>query len=220
MRLNMESKTTSVLNRESRHGIMGEQVMVMVHDHHRHRHRHCHHSSSCRQVVCDEEVKSCYDDDSSPSSSSRTTSSSSSSSSSPLQDMSSLLQQLPLKRGLSKHYNGKSQSFTSLSNVRSLEDLRKHDQIEINPHNKKLKTCKSYGAASTTSFPRNNTTCSSLITAAKNPPIKGSSFSSLVIGGSSNSTFLANNNNNNNNNSNNRPPIPHPPHRSTSIISA
>nr|GLL26187.1 uncharacterized protein LOC109177907 [Ipomoea trifida] len=59
----------------------------------------------------------------------------------PLQDMSTLLQELPFKRGLSKHYNGKSQSFTSLSNVRSLEDLAKPE----NPYNKKLKSCRSYG---------------------------------------------------------------------------
>ncbi|CAA2999626.1 Hypothetical predicted protein [Olea europaea subsp. europaea] len=61
----------------------------------------------------------------------------------PLQDMSSLLQQLPIKRGLSEHYNGKSQSFTSLSNVRCLEDLAKPE----NPYNKnkKLKSCKSDG---------------------------------------------------------------------------
>lgn len=59
----------------------------------------------------------------------------------PLQDMSSLLQELPFKRGLSKHYNGKSQSFTSLSNVRCLEDLAKPE----NPYNKKLKSCRSYG---------------------------------------------------------------------------
>ncbi|KAL2504446.1 Uncharacterized protein Adt_20067 [Abeliophyllum distichum] len=77
------------------------------------------------------------------SSSSSTCGSSGSSSSSfqPLQDMSSLLQHLPVKRGLSRHYNGKSQSFTSLSNVRALEDLAKPE----NPYNKKLKSCRSYG---------------------------------------------------------------------------
>lgn len=57
-----------------------------------------------------------------------------------LSDMSSLLQQLPFKRGLSKHFQGKSQSFTCLSNVRCLEDLAKPE----NPCNKKLKSCKSY----------------------------------------------------------------------------
>ncbi|XP_028768786.1 uncharacterized protein LOC114726374 [Neltuma alba] len=62
----------------------------------------------------------------------------------PVLDMSSLIQQLPIKKGLSKHYQGKSQSFTSLANVRSLEDLVKPE----NPYNKKLKlkACRrSYG---------------------------------------------------------------------------
>ncbi|KAL2333172.1 hypothetical protein Fmac_014385 [Flemingia macrophylla] len=58
----------------------------------------------------------------------------------PLSDMSSLVQQLPIKRGLSRFYQGKSQSFTSLTNVRSLEDLAKAE----NPYNKRLKSCKSY----------------------------------------------------------------------------
>ncbi|CAL0301395.1 unnamed protein product [Lupinus luteus] len=73
-------------------------------------------------------------------------SSSSSSSSSPgdfvvdpLSDMSSLIQKLPIKRGLSKFYQGKSQSFTSLASVGSLEDLSKPE----NPYKKKLKSCKS-----------------------------------------------------------------------------
>ncbi|GAA0170648.1 hypothetical protein Leryth_013857 [Lithospermum erythrorhizon] len=65
----------------------------------------------------------------------------SSSPSGPLKDMSSLFQELPIKRGLSKHYNGKSQSFTSLANVASVEDLAKPE----NPLNKRLKACKSYG---------------------------------------------------------------------------
>ncbi|KAI8032170.1 hypothetical protein LOK49_LG01G02660 [Camellia lanceoleosa] len=62
----------------------------------------------------------------------------------PLHDMSSLMQHLPLKRGLSNYFQGKSQSFTSLSNVRCLEDLVKPD----NPNNKKLKSCQSYGGLS------------------------------------------------------------------------
>lgn len=62
-----------------------------------------------------------------------------SSSDSSLYDMSSLISHLPLKRGLSKHYEGKSQSFTSLSSVKSLEDLIKTE----NPSNKKIKALKS-----------------------------------------------------------------------------
>ncbi|KAK7300614.1 hypothetical protein RJT34_11462 [Clitoria ternatea] len=53
----------------------------------------------------------------------------------PLNDMSSLFQQLPIKRGLSKYYEGKAQSFSSLAKVRSVEDLAKPE----NPYKKKLK---------------------------------------------------------------------------------
>ncbi|KAI3932091.1 hypothetical protein MKW92_032174 [Papaver armeniacum] len=53
------------------------------------------------------------------------TSSSSSSSNGPLFELSDLMEHLPIKRGLSKHFDGKSQSFTSLSNVNCLEDLAK-----------------------------------------------------------------------------------------------
>ncbi|XP_047318254.1 uncharacterized protein LOC124921626 [Impatiens glandulifera] len=63
--------------------------------------------------------------------------------SSPLTDMSTLLQHLPIKRGLSKHYDGKSQSFTSLSSVKCLEDLPKVENSYNNK--KKLKSCRSYG---------------------------------------------------------------------------
>ncbi|CAF2121377.1 hypothetical protein BRARA_C01223 [Brassica rapa] len=50
---------------------------------------------------------------------------SSSSSNGPLENLSDLMSHLPIKRGLSKFYEGKSQSFTSLANVKSLEDLMK-----------------------------------------------------------------------------------------------
>ncbi|XP_016475910.1 uncharacterized protein LOC107797524 [Nicotiana tabacum] len=59
-----------------------------------------------------------------------------------LYDLSSLMAQLPIKRGLSKFYQGKSQSFTSLSRVTSLEDLVKKES----PYKRKMKSCKSYGA--------------------------------------------------------------------------
>ncbi|XP_043710942.1 suppressor protein SRP40-like [Telopea speciosissima] len=59
----------------------------------------------------------------------------------PLFELSDLMDQLPIKRGLSKHYQGKSQSFTSLSSVRCLDDLAKREA----PCRKKMKTCKSYG---------------------------------------------------------------------------
>ncbi|CAN4089034.1 unnamed protein product [Withania somnifera] len=59
-----------------------------------------------------------------------------------LYDLSSLMSQLPIKRGLSKFFQGKSQSFTSLSRVTSLEDLAKKES----PYKRKMKSCKSYGA--------------------------------------------------------------------------
>ncbi|VVA18606.1 PREDICTED: unknown [Prunus dulcis] len=80
-------------------------------------------------------------------SSSTTTSSSSCSSSfnshGSLYDLSDLMAQLPIKRGLSKYFEGKCQSFTSLSKVKSIEDLAKKES----PYNqrKALKQSKSYG---------------------------------------------------------------------------
>ncbi|KAF6141711.1 hypothetical protein GIB67_027889 [Kingdonia uniflora] len=59
----------------------------------------------------------------------------------PLYELSDLMAQLPIKRGLSNHFQGKSQSFTSLCNVKSIEDLAKKE----NPYTKKMKLCRSYG---------------------------------------------------------------------------
>ncbi|XWS72105.1 hypothetical protein CRYUN_Cryun02cG0011900 [Craigia yunnanensis] len=83
------------------------------------------------------------EDASSATSSSSSSSSSSLSSNGPLYELSELMVQLPIRRGLSKHYQGKSQSFTSLSSVRSIEDLPK----KVIPlyNRKKMKSCKSYG---------------------------------------------------------------------------
>ncbi|PON81099.1 hypothetical protein TorRG33x02_231300 [Trema orientale] len=69
--------------------------------------------------------------------------SSSSHSNGPLFELSELMAQLPIKRGLSKYFQGKSQSFTSLSKVKSIEDLAKKEH----PYNnrRKMKACKSYG---------------------------------------------------------------------------
>ncbi|KAF3340320.1 hypothetical protein FCM35_KLT16091 [Carex littledalei] len=58
----------------------------------------------------------------------------------PLFEMSDLISDLPIKRSLSKFFEGKSQSFTSLSNAISLEDLVKPEK----PYNKRMKYCKSY----------------------------------------------------------------------------
>ncbi|KAI7989690.1 hypothetical protein LOK49_LG13G00715 [Camellia lanceoleosa] len=70
------------------------------------------------------------------------TSSSSSPSDGPLYELSELMAQLPIKRGLSKYYQGKSQTFGSLASVKSLEDLAKKGR---RPYRRKVKSCKSYG---------------------------------------------------------------------------
>ncbi|XP_059638264.1 protein OXIDATIVE STRESS 3-like [Cornus florida] len=59
----------------------------------------------------------------------------------PLDELSELMVQLPIKRGLSKYYQGKAQSFASLASVKSLEDLIKKGS----PQRKKMKSCKSFG---------------------------------------------------------------------------
>ncbi|KAF5481938.1 hypothetical protein F2P56_002548 [Juglans regia] len=53
-----------------------------------------------------------------------------------LHELSEIMVHLPIKRGLSKHYQRKSESFTSLASVKKLEDIGKRE---------KLKSCKSYG---------------------------------------------------------------------------
>ncbi|XP_010250333.1 PREDICTED: uncharacterized protein LOC104592584 [Nelumbo nucifera] len=55
----------------------------------------------------------------------------------PLYELSEVMAQLPIRRGLSKHYQGKSQSFSSLYEVSCIEDLVKRE----NPHRKKTKSC-------------------------------------------------------------------------------
>ncbi|XP_042410663.1 uncharacterized protein LOC122000265 [Zingiber officinale] len=59
----------------------------------------------------------------------------------PLYELSTLMEQLPIKRGLSKYYQGKSQSYTSLSVVRGIEDLPKK---ESSYKRKMAKACESY----------------------------------------------------------------------------
>ncbi|XP_059432844.1 protein OXIDATIVE STRESS 3-like [Corylus avellana] len=79
---------------------------------------------------------------SSTSSYSSSSSAASASASGPLFELSELMIHLPIKRGLSRYYEGKSQSFTSLASVKSLEDLLKKTQTP--QHRKKMKACKSY----------------------------------------------------------------------------
>ncbi|GAA0147197.1 hypothetical protein Leryth_012853 [Lithospermum erythrorhizon] len=66
---------------------------------------------------------------------------SSSSSYGPLFQLSDLMTQLPIKRGLSKYYHGKSQSFTSLGSVGNLEELAKKESS----YSQRMKSCRSYG---------------------------------------------------------------------------
>ncbi|KAF5810305.1 hypothetical protein HanXRQr2_Chr04g0167871 [Helianthus annuus] len=61
-------------------------------------------------------------------SSSSTEDASSSSSCSPLFELSDLMAQLPIKRGISKFYQGKSESFSSLTSVKSVADLAKKEK--------------------------------------------------------------------------------------------
>ncbi|MCE3049932.1 hypothetical protein HAX54_046148 [Datura stramonium] len=121
-----------------------------------------------------------------------------------LQNMSSLLQELPFKRGLSKHYNGKSQSFSSLSNVRSLEDMAKPE----NPYNKKLKSCKSYGVFLEGGF-KSDHLQPSVIRSSSSSRLSSKRGSCSSLRAKRNGSFLGNNNS--------RPPVP--PHRSTSTAS-
>lgn len=118
-----------------------------------------------------------------------------------LGDMSDILQQLPSKRGLSKHFQGKSQSFTSLSKVLCLEDLAKPE----NPYNKKMKSCKSYvGLSKMLPPPTRSASSSKLFNKNR------ASCSSSSIG--RNGSFLGLNNGN-------RPPT-HPSHHNNSATSA
>lgn len=121
----------------------------------------------------------------------------------PLQDMSILLQELPFKKGLSKHYNGKSQSFSSLSNVRSLEDLVKPE----NPLNKKLKACRSYGGLFIESSKRSHGSSSKLGIMKKSSASRNGGFCSS-LGSRKNGSFFTGNKH-----SSHPPP---PPHRSAS----
>ncbi|XP_010451263.1 PREDICTED: uncharacterized protein LOC104733379 [Camelina sativa] len=78
---------------------------------------------------------------------------SSSSSNGPLEDLSDLMLHLPIKRGLSKFYEGRSQSFTSLANVKSLEDLMKRGLKNRN-YGARRKTCRSTGGIIDQSYKR------------------------------------------------------------------
>ncbi|XWS18941.1 hypothetical protein CRYUN_Cryun32bG0088100 [Craigia yunnanensis] len=72
---------------------------------------------------------------------SSSTSNSSTNCNGPLYELSELMAQLPIKRGLSKYFQGKSQSLTSLSSVKNIEELVKKET----PYRKKMKSYKSHG---------------------------------------------------------------------------
>lgn len=57
------------------------------------------------------------------------------------------------RRGLSKYFEGKSQSFTSLSRVMRMEDLAKRETS----YRRKMKSCKSYGGGLDNHKPYNTT---------------------------------------------------------------
>lgn len=92
-------------------------------------------------------------------------------------DLSAMKAELPIKKGLSKYYDGKSQSFDCMSEVRCLQDLRKKES----PY-KKFKSCKSYvdldGNQGTCHVPGPNSK-----TVAKKP--SGSSCANLMARNSS-----------------------------------
>ncbi|MFS7974315.1 hypothetical protein Hanom_Chr09g00867211 [Helianthus anomalus] len=112
---------------------------------HQHEHEHEHEQDPCSSI---EEASTISNLSSSSSTTTCSSScsfdttddaSSSNSSRSSLYDMSDLMSHLPIKRGLSKFYHGKSDSFTSLARVTSIEDIPKKEKMS---HKKKMK--KSY----------------------------------------------------------------------------
>ncbi|XP_009346344.1 uncharacterized protein LOC103938069 isoform X1 [Pyrus x bretschneideri] len=123
------------------------------------------------------------DDASSPSTSSSCSSSFHSHGS--LLDLTDLMTQLPINRGLSKYFEGKCQSFTCLSKVKSIQDLAKKES----PYNqrKALKGSESYGGG--LGSYRSYTHPKAAISKSKKASTT-SSFSSRSRG----SSFLINNN--------------------------
>lgn len=82
----------------------------------------------------------------------------------PLYELSTLLAQLPIRKGLSKYYQGKSQSFTSISDATCVQDLAKKIS-----YSKRMKTCKSYSAGLDMNQRSNNLPRASKKVIAKRP---------------------------------------------------
>ncbi|GAB2293461.1 hypothetical protein Dimus_027661 [Dionaea muscipula] len=103
-------------------------------------------------------------------------------------DLSQLMLELPIKRGLSEFYKGKSQSFTSLARVISLEDLAK----KTGPRRSKFKACKSYGGglSNRKSSPYSSRTLPKP-TISKKPSRASLSFSLSCLSGKSSSVSSA-----------------------------
>uniref|UniRef100_J3M912 Uncharacterized protein n=2 Tax=Oryza brachyantha TaxID=4533 RepID=J3M912_ORYBR len=66
--------------------------------------------------------------------------------------------QLPAKKGLSRYYEGKSQSFACMSEVRCLEDLRKKEK----PYKQRIKSCSSYAALGGIAKTQSSSSCANL----------------------------------------------------------
>ncbi|KAG6537639.1 uncharacterized protein LOC122036166 [Zingiber officinale] len=104
-----------------------------------------------------------------------------------LSELSALMEHLPIKRGLSRYYQGKSQSYTSLSAVSSIEDLPKKES----PYKRKMmKACKSYagGLDARQRSPHTPGPCSK--TSSKKAP-RVASCASLMSKSSSSSVFCS-----------------------------
>ncbi|TXG68808.1 hypothetical protein EZV62_003743 [Acer yangbiense] len=97
------------------------------------------------------------------------------------------MSQLPIKRGLSKYFQGKSQSFTCLSRVMSIEDLAKKET----PYRKKMmkSNCKSYGGG-LDAYKSYNLLPKATIAKKQVSRASSTSFSSFPAGSRSKSTFL------------------------------
>ncbi|KAF0891408.1 hypothetical protein E2562_009837 [Oryza meyeriana var. granulata] len=96
-------------------------------------------------------------------------------------EMSSLMTELPIKRGLSKFFDGKSQSFTLLAAVGGLEDLAK-------PMRKRLKTSRSCGVGLQDAHRRGLLSPRPLCRNASAAPFKKASRGQLSVLGASRRT--------------------------------
>ncbi|KAL7604431.1 hypothetical protein Lser_V15G18058 [Lactuca serriola] len=117
-------------------------VMEEEADKYKHEHKHpCSSNEEACSTISDGSSSSitCCSSSSSSDTTDDASSSSANSSRSSLYDLSDLMSQLPIKRGLSKFYHGKSDSFSSLARVTSVEDLPKKEHKM-----KKKKMKKSY----------------------------------------------------------------------------